>query len=602
MSATLSAHDIHWDLTRFYSGPADPKIAVDHAEIERRLERLEAYRGTIAGGDGAHLARILDELEAVYAIWDRLGSFTHLQACVDEEDEAKVALREKYDALSRKWQARIVFIALEIQKVTDDRFGALVGHAALAPWRHYVRHQKVLAPHTLSEKEEQAILRKNVAGRDAMVRFRQEYAAKMDFGELAVDGGPEKEITEEELRTLIRQHPDPAVRETAARRIYDTYAKNRSIIHFLYSNIVTDQGIEREMRSYARPIDVENVSNEIDYAVVEQAIAAAHRHMHVVHDFYGFKAKVLGLARLKTSDRLAPITGERPKAIAWTEGRRHIDAALAKFDPEFRRAAGVFYDERRVDAAVHKGKRGGGFCSPVPGEDPFILVNYTDDADSMLTMAHELGHAVHFAFSRREQRLLQAYGMSKVIAETASEFFEAVLTDHLIETIGDPVLERYLLGHEIDGFLATVNRQLMFTEFELAAHGDAEKGPISAEQLSDHWERLSKLHYGAHVDLVAGERVGWSTIPHFFFNPFYCVSYALSHVVVLALYARYKQEGASFVPGYRALLAAGWSGTPAELLKKAGIDLADPKIYDSAYQQLAARIARLKKLVPVQAG
>jgi oligoendopeptidase F len=422
----------------------------------------------------------------------------------------------------------------------------------------------------------------------------------MDFGKLAVDG-EEREMTESELRALMR-HEDPKVREAAATRIYETYQKSRPVIHFLYSSIVADAGIERELRSYRRPIDVENVSNEIDFAVIEQVIAAAHRHMGVVHEFYRFKAGVLGLGRLKTSDRMAPITGERPKPITWSESRSHIAASLERFDPEFKRAADVFWDERRVDASVHKGKRGGGFCSPVPHEDPYILVNYVDDADSMLTMAHELGHAVHFAFSRRKQRLLQAYGMSKVIAETASEFFEAVLSDHLIESVKDPVLERYLLGHEIDGFLATVHRQLMFTEFELAAHGDAEKGPIGAEQLSDHWERLSKLYYGPHVDLLPGERVGWSTIPHFFFNPFYCVSYALSHVVVLALYARYKREGARFIPGYRELLAAGWSGTPAELLKKAGIDLTDPRIYDSAYEELARRIERLKRLMPVQAG
>jgi oligoendopeptidase F len=591
---------VRWDLSRFYAGTDDPRIAADQAEIERRIAALERHRGTIAGGDARHVALVLEELEAVSTIWNRLCSFTHLLACVDEEDEAKVALRERYDGLSRRWQARVVFIDLELQRIAPEREAALLADPALAPYRHYVRHQRRLAPHTLSEKEEQVVLKKNVAGRDAIVRFREEFAAKMDFGRMAADG-VEKEMTESELRALLR-HSDAAVREAAATRIYETYAKNRAVIHFLYSCVVNDQAIEREMRGYQEPIEIENVSNEIDREVVDQAIAACRRNLHVVHDFYRFKARVLGLPRLKTSDRLAPITGERPRPILWGEGRRHIAESLARFDPEFRASAEVFYEERRVDAAVHRGKRGGGFCAPVPSEDPFILVNYTDDADSMLTMAHELGHAVHFAFSRRSQRLLQAYGMSKVIAETASEFFEAVLSDHLIETVKDPVLERYLLGHAIDGFLSTVNRQLMFTEFELAAHGAAASGPISAEALSELWEKLSREYYGPHVDLLPGERVGWSTIPHFFFNPFYCVSYALSHVVVLALYARYRETGASFVPGYRALLAAGWSGTPKELLAKAGIDLADPAIYDAAYRELGARIARLEALLPARAG
>lgn len=597
MPEVLSSVDVHWDLTPLYAGPADPRIERDRAEVERRIAEFERHRGTIlergSRGDAHHLASVLAEYEDIMRIWDRLGTFAQLAASVDEEDEAKVELRERLDELSRRWQARLVFVNLEIQKIPDDAFAALANAPALAPYRHFVKHQKVMAPHTLSEKEEQVILKKNVAGRDALVRFREEFAAKMDFGKLRVDG-EERAMTESELRALYR-HPDAATREAAAVRLFETYASEREIYHFLYANIVKDAGIERELRGFERPIDLENKTNEIPYEVVEQVIAAARRHLGIVHDFYRFKARALGLPRLKTSDRLAPITGEKPKPIRWDEGRALIAGALARFDAEFERAAAAFFDERRIDAAVHKGKRGGGFCAPIADRDPYILVNYTDDADSVLTTAHELGHGVHFAFSRRTQSLIQAYGMSKVIAETASEFFEALLGDHLIETMRDPVLERYLLGHEIDEFLGTVNRQLMFTEFELGVHDEAMRGPLSAERLSNLWERLSREHYGPDVDLVAGERIGWATIPHFFFNPFYCVSYALSHVVVLALFARWKKLGRDFVPGYRELLAAGWSGTPETLLERAGVDLRDPRVYDDAYGELAARIERLRR-------
>ena len=596
--APFSSSEIRWDLSRLFKGPDDPAIERDRLEVERRLAEFEKYRGTISGSDASHLARVLEEAEQTAIIWQRLTTYAHLLACTDEDDRKRVEFRERFDELTRRWQARRVFFDLEIQKIADDRLPGLLADPALAPYRHYVRYQKTLAPHTLSEKEEQVILKKNVAGKDALVRFREEFAAKMDFGRLRVDG-EEREMSESELRALLRQ-PDAALREAAANRLYETYGRHAEIYHFLYSNIVKDYGIEREMRGFARPIDVENVQNEIPYEVVENAIAAMRRHLDLVHDFFRFKARALGLPRLRTCDRLAPITKGRPKPIVWTEGRRLLEEALGGFDREFAHFAGLLFGERRIDAAVHRGKRGGAFCSPVPEDDSFVFVNYTDDADSALTTAHELGHAVHNALARRSQRYFQAYGMSKVIAETASEFFEALLTDHLIETERDPVLERYLLGHEIDGFLGTVNRQLMFTEFELAAHAEAANGPVGENALSEHWERISREHYGPHVDLMPGERIGWALVPHFFFNPFYCVSYALSHVVVLALYERYRERGTAFVPGYRALLAAGWSGTPEELLGNAGIDLRDPAVFEAAYRYLARRIERLEKLVPLR--
>ncbi len=596
MPATLSSHDVRWDLSRLYRGIDDPRIERDREEVERRVVALERRRGAIAAGDPAAVASVLEEYEDLSVVWDRLTTFAQLAACVDETDEAKVALRERFDELSRRWQARIVFINLEIQKIPDDRFARAVEDPRLAPYRHFLRFQKKLALHTLSENEEQIILKKNIAGRDAMVRFREEFASKMDFGRLVVDG-EEREMTESELRALL-EHPDPGTRAAAVERIFETYAREREVFHFLYANVLKDHGIERELRGYERPIDVECLSNEIDREIVDLAIAAARRHLPLVHEFYRWKGRALGLPRMRTCDRAAPITGKKPAPMRWEEGRRRIAEALGRFDAEFERAAAAFFEERRIDAAVHRGKRGGGFCAPVHGDDPYILVNYTDDVPSVMTTAHELGHAVHLAFSRRAQRPIQAYGMSKVIAETASEFFEAVLADHLIETSEDPALERYLLGDELDSFLATVNRQLMFTEFEIAAHDEAARGPVRAETLCDLWERLSREYYGPHVDLMPGERVGWSAIPHFYFNPFYCVSYALSHVVVLALYARYKKTGRDFVPGYRDLLAAGASGSPEELLGRAGIDLRDPRVYDEAYGEFARRFERLRELVP----
>jgi oligoendopeptidase F len=266
-------------------------------------------------------------------------------------------------------------------------------------------------------------------------------------------------------------------------------------------------------------------------------------------------------------------------------------------DPALADEVGHFFDEGRLDAGPRRAKRPGAFCAPVPGGKPHVLLSYTETWGSLVTLAHELGHGVHFVLSASEQSYLQSFGMSKVIAETASEFGECLLRDHVVETTEDSALKRQVAVSEVERFINVVFRQLLFTEFELAVHERAAKQPITADSLCDLWVEFARGHYGPDVELLETDRVGWATVGHFVFNPFYCYSYALSQVVVLALYRKWKREGKGFLPKFLGLLRGGWSGSPVELLERAGIDLMDSGVLEEAFLEFEERVAAVREAI-----
>ena len=67
-------------------------------------------------------------------------------------------------------------------------------------------------------------------------------------------------------------------------------------------------------------------------------------------------------------------------------------------------------------------------------------------------------------------------------------------------------------------------------------------------------------------------------------------------MLVFALYQQYRAEGASFVPRYMEILAAGGSMPPEEILKRAGLDMRDPAFWQGGYDFIAEMIEKLEAI------
>ena len=312
-----------------------------------------------------------------------------------------------------------------------------------------------------------------------------------------------------------------------------------------------------------------------------QALIAAVRARNALPQrWYRLKAQILGVERLADYDRMAAVT-EEEELYPWPQARELVLDSYTSFSPDLGRLVGRFFEERWIDAPVRPDKRGGAFCaSSVPSQHPYVLLNYTARRRDVLTLAHELGHGVHFALAAPQGVFHQ--GTPLTLAETASVFGETIVFGRLLGEAGSAASRLGLLAESIEGSIATVFRQIAMNRFEDLVHTERrETGELSVERLGELWAQSQEELLGDAVEVTEGYRSWWSYVPHFVNTPGYVYAYAYGQLLALAVYRRYAEEGESFVPSYLELLAAGGSAPPEELGRIVGVDLADPGFWDS---------------------
>jgi oligoendopeptidase F len=327
-----------------------------------------------------------------------------------------------------------------------------------------------------------------------------------------------------------------------------------------------------------------NLDNEVAPEVVATMMDVVEQNYDIAQRYFALKARLLGLPRLQVYDQYAPL-GQVTAHKSYAEARTIILEALGGFDMRFQEIAARFFDENWIDAEVRPGKRGGAFCMGLPpSHHPYILCNYTDEIRDVMTVAHELGHGIHFWLARTQS--LFNFMPTLPLAETASVFGEILVFEHLLKQEQDAAAKLALICSKIEDIFATVFRQNVLTRFEQAAFAGRAQGRLTPEQLGERWIEANGRYYGDAVELTPGYELGWSYIPHFINSPFYCYSYVFGELLVLALYAMYREQGAAFVPRYLALLEAGGSQAPGELLAALGVDPHDPAFWQLGFNEL----------------
>jgi oligoendopeptidase F len=563
-----------WDL--------EPLVKGEGREgVQRRLEDAlvrakafaERYAGKLSELDSAGLAEAMRELAEIQEEVGRAGYYAVLRFSADTVDPANGALMQKAQEQETALSTTLLFFELEWAALPDERVEELLGGDGLDFCAHHLRSVRRYREHLLSEPEEKILAEKALSGSSAWTRLFEELTTAIE-----VELPAEKVALDVALSRLALA--DRSVRRTTAEAVTAALAPGLRTRAFLFNTLLADKATDDRLRRYPHWLAARNLANEASDESVQALIEAVRGRYEIARRWYRLKARLLGVDKLADYDRMATVT-EDEVAFPFSEAREIVLDCYSSFSPELGAVAKRFFDEHRIDAPVRPAKRGGAFCAAaVPSEFPYVLLNYTSRRRDVLTLAHELGHGVHFALAAGQGIFHQHTPLT--LAETASVFGETIVFGRLLGEDSTPASRLALLAENLEDTIATVFRQVAMNRFEDLVHTTRrEEGELSVDRFGELWAESQGEMLGDSVSLTEGYRSWWSYIPHFIGSPGYVYAYAYGQLLALSVYERYEQLGAEMVPAYLKMLAAGGSQSPEELGRIVGVDLADPGFWDA---------------------
>ncbi|MGH7844272.1 MAG: M3 family oligoendopeptidase, partial [Candidatus Binatia bacterium] len=592
-----SAPGTRWDLSDLFSAHTDPRIEASLDTCRKGAEAFARFRNTLAthGSNAAHLLEILKELEQIEETISRVATYSSLLYAAD-------SLAPEYQNLEQRVEQRVteirnltLFFHLEWMELDNETAERLIRDPALEPYRHYLQVARYFRPHKLTEAEEKIVNEKEMTGRSAFGRLFSEITSSLTFR--LEEEGKQSELTLSEILSRLYR-PDRAVREQAWKTLFAELSTQGQVLTFIYDTLLQDHLTMDRLRHYPDPMLERHLANEIDAKAVALMMDVTEANYGIAQDYFQLKARLLGLSQIALFDQYAPVGKALPE-LSFARAREIILNAFGAFTPAFGAIADEFFAKRWIDAEIRKGKRGGAFCaSPSPQLHPYILCNYVDDLRTVMTVAHELGHGLHGYLSRKQSFL--NYDTPLTTAETASVFGEMLVFDYLLERETAPEVQLALITGKLEDTFATVYRQNVLTRFEQSVFAGRRAARLTPAAIGDFWIAANKKYYGGAVEIDEAYRWGWSYIPHFIHSRFYCYSYIFGELLTLSLYRMYREQGKNFIPKYVALLEAGGSASPEELLKPLGVNIHDAAFWQKGFDEIRALVEKLQALIEKQ--
>lgn len=588
----MSAYQLsRWSLAELFPSPDGPEMEAAFKQIEAKVGQFEELRAKLSADmDFEEFMDGVKELEEITKLSHRLYYYPGLWITEDTQNQEAQALVARVDQFMAKAQNQTLFFELWWKDLEDAQAERLMSFSD--GYRYWLEEMRNFKPHTLSEPEEKIINIKNVNGPSALINLYDAITNRYVFN-VEVDGEV-KEMTRGELMSLVRTS-DADLRAAAYQELYRVYAQDGPILGQMYQTVVRDWRAENvELRSYNSPMAVRNLRNDIPDSVVDTLLDVCENNADIFQRFFRLKAKWLNVKRLRRYDVYAPVAETAEKKYDFNAAADLVLQAFREFDPRVAELAQRVFDEQHIDSEVRKGKQGGAFCASVePGRTPYVKLNYQGKADDVATMAHELGHAIHAMLA--EHHNIFTFHSSLPLAENASTFGEMLLLDKMLSEETDEAVRRDILFGQVDDAYATIMRQAFFASFERQAHKMISDG-ATVDQLSEAYLENLGRQFGDSIEVGEEFKWEWVSIPHIYHTPFYVYAYAFGQLLVLSLYQQFKAEGASFIPRYLKVLAAGGSEAPQQLLSDAGIDITQSAFWQGGFDVIKAMVDELEAI------
>lgn len=565
-----------------------------YLELETDLEKYNKYKGHLLDNENI-LCEALDfdnefnkKLESIYV-------YAHLNNDQDTSVTKYQTMFGKAYKLYEKYNETTSFMVPELLKSDyKDLEEYIRRNPKLKNYERVLKDIMKYKEHTLSEIEEKLLSSMTTSFNTPDEVYGRLTDTDLKFGFIENEDGKKEELTEKSYRKFI-ESKNRSVRKTAFTTLLNTYGNFKNTYASLLSSEVSNNNKIASIRGYKSALASSLYKNDIPESIYTNLIDSVKRNIKPLSNFWKLKRKALNVSKLHLYDVNAPIVSSIDTKYTIKEARDLLFKSLDVLGSTYINDLKSAFTDRWIDFPPNDNKRNGAYCTACYSTHPYVLLSFDGSLNNVSTLAHELGHAMHYYYAINNQSY-QDYGYSIFVAEVASQVNQILLSKYLINNTKDIEMKKYLIDDLIRDFKAAIYRQTMFADFEREIHNLEQNGEVlTHEVLSDLYYKLNIEYNGDNIIVDECVKYEWERIPHFYMN-FYVYQYATAYAAAIKISLDILNKKPKAVDNYLEFLKLGATKTPIDSLKVAGVDMNDSQVLDEAFKYFDDLVSELSNL------
>lgn len=590
-----------WNMQDLYE--TEELFSEDARKLEKQMEEFAALQGSLDQGAG-QLLKVLELYEEMNLTFEKLYVYANQRYHEDTANAKYQKMSGEMQIMAASLSQAASWLEPELLALPED---VLEGYflaeeakgqeekvsAKLAGYRRFVEQITRQRAHILDAEREALLARVNEVAQAPSNIFSMFNNADIRFPQIEDGKGEKHELTQGTYISYL-ESKDRTLRKNAFEALYSVYRQFQNTLASAYYANAKQADFFAKERHYENALEAALDGSSIPVEVYENLVRTIHHRLPLMHRYVRLRKKLLGLEELHMYDVYVPMASCPDKKYTFDEAKEIVKRGLAPLGEDYQELLQEGFDHRWIDIYENTGKRTGAYSWGAYGTHPYVLLNYSGTLNSVFTLAHEMGHALHSYHSDHAQPYLYA-GYRIFVAEVASTCNEALLIHDLMKRCTDAEEKKYLINYFLDQFKGTMYRQTMFAEFEMLTHGIVEKGGmLTAEQINEIYMELNKKYFGE--DMISDEEIAceWARIPHFY-TPFYVYQYATGFAAAVAISSKILAGEDGIVEKYKQFLSGGSSMDPIDLLKICGIDMSTPQPVEAALDVFEQYLEELER-------
>lgn len=564
--------------------------------VEEEIKKLETYEHRL-GDDVQTLYEFLVFSDTLEERMSAVYVYANMKSHQDMRDAKYQEMSSRASSLQVSYMSASAFVApalLAIPEKTIEQYMQEKGELRI--YERFFRELFRQKPHILNREMEEMLADAGEVLEVPENIFAMFNNADVQFPSIEDEEGNQVQITHGNFIRYMKSK-ERRVRKAAFDSVYHTYQAWENTLAANYSANIKQAAFTTKARKYGSSLERYLFGSEIPVEVYQNLIDVVHRYLPVMHRYVALRKKALGLSELHMYDLYVQIVEQVKMDIPYEQAKHMVAQALEPLGKEYGDILKSGFSDGWIDVYENKGKRSGAYSWGTYSAHPYVLLNQQDDLDSVFTIAHEMGHAIHSYYSNKNQPYVYA-GYRIFVAEVASTCNEKLLMEYMMKNSRDESEKKYFLNHHLEGFRATLFRQTMFAEFEMLTHEKAAAGEVlTAQKLKEIYHDLNVQYFGPDMVVDPEIDMEWARIPHFY-TPFYVYQYATGYAAATAFSKKILEEGAPAVEKYiNNFLKKGSSKAPIDLLRDAGVDMGSVEPVEQALDVFTELVDKLERAI-----